>query len=1045
MSLNLDLLAQVKNRLQVADAPTQVIPDFQNLILFGTQIDPLQKQPSPSKATPKGTKNTPQAYRLPQLPLDASEFTQVIGSSTQADSLDAACRQSESPVASQSSLFGSPTQVIRPKPATSHELEQELTHVSLTDEEKDLDDADTTRDSSVQKVITTKAELQQIERDLSEQKRVRSIQPHFEQAQLDPLQQLFDAFESEDETAPVASDAHTSSSPPTSPLLEPKGSEPPEDTDVLAAIDSAPTATKKAKKKSPIDEYAHKLKLQMGLSPTKSHKVIDLDSDESSHEHDADDIPQLTKEQALVVKQKFSKRNLDSKLDLMKRQKQAKGESLFHELRKANARQLATRRQNNPDLEIIKEIEREEEEVGSLLEREMDRVRRIRKKEKRQEKIKQALLSGALGNDNDDEANDADYKDADSNDDNASEVPDSDIASASESELLDGLGSDAETTLVPRRARAHRVADSGDEESEDSQNEDKITAKKPEPGRMDDSYMFGGHSSQISDAGSDSDSMKIQTRRTQVSASPRKDLLVQDPSFEHQLFLNLPPRGAPRDSSTQESVVVGHVPNLSFQEISSTQNAETQVDSDSQMRQTLEPTQVDTTNVLTQVDDTQPDIFGSQKDLLTQMEDPNAEESDDEDLVNAVARGRSKIQENAVKAVESEDEEDDQEAMKEQLAIYEAKLRRQELRARKRRKDLERRGLKGIVEGEAEESDDEWKGIGGADNEESDQANSEDERMIDNNFNLVLNDEEVRRKFMEQYQIKDRHELEKLIDDIKNHKLTKRARANRFDIELSDEEDEILLAYRRQKLAEQKQRLAESQKLMKSANSEKSKAFFESMTEDSQPFKIDWEESDVDSDSAESANGDTQKDDTEEAMQAKHTTLLKELFVQKQLSFLNSIAEDTYATVQIQSERLHGLDAEEIDDMAALKSRSLLSLYSRSKAHQPVEPAKRAVEEVSTDEDDCGPVFKKPSVVSSFKAHQDKSRTGVSALFSGVTINKQYKVASGSKSSITYMSRQSKVRSSAVPLRSARAIEIEERVDQVRSRSGIFRSNHKFA
>lgn len=73
---------------------------------------------------------------------------------------------------------------------------------------------------------------------------------------------------------------------------------------------------------------------------------------------------------------------------------------------------------------------------------------------------------------------------------------------------------------------------------------------------------------------------------------------------------------------------------------------------------------------------------------------------------------------------------------------------------------MERRGLKNIIEGEAEESEDEWKGLGGVDGEVSDVANSEDERMIDNNFNIDLKNEEIRKKFMEDYQIKDQKELE---------------------------------------------------------------------------------------------------------------------------------------------------------------------------------------------------------------------------------------------------------------------------------------------
>ena len=68
---------------------------------------------------------------------------------------------------------------------------------------------------------------------------------------------------------------------------------------------------------------------------------------------------------------------------------------------------------------------------------------------------------------------------------------------------------------------------------------------------------------------------------------------------------------------------------------------------------------------------------------------------------------------------------------------------------------------------------------------------------------------------MEEYQIKDQKELEKLLDDIKNHRLIKRTgiNSNGLDIEISDEEDQLLEAYRKQKFMEQQQRLLQNKKL----------------------------------------------------------------------------------------------------------------------------------------------------------------------------------------------------------------------------------------
>ena len=64
----------------------------------------------------------------------------------------------------------------------------------------------------------------------------------------------------------------------------------------------------------------------------------------------------------------------------------------MQKLREKHINQLKLNKLNNPDHLIMEELEKDEETMTSLLEREMERVRNIRKREKLQERAKLALL-----------------------------------------------------------------------------------------------------------------------------------------------------------------------------------------------------------------------------------------------------------------------------------------------------------------------------------------------------------------------------------------------------------------------------------------------------------------------------------------------------------------------------------------------------------------------------------------------------------------------------------------------------------------------------
>lgn len=1081
MLFDTSVLDRVKKRLH-GEKPqeenvedTQVIPDFSTSLLFGnvsTQEIPVAEKPTEQPAL----SGPGHAIKLPQLELDESDFfkpTQVIEPISQTQELTLGSTQ-VIPRHTQTNFLDKNdemTQEIPEIPEISTQtatLAAELTHTSLTDEENDLNEmADTTCDSSLQKTVTTKAELQKIEQDLSEQKRVQNIQPGFVKKEWNPMQQLLDAFDSDSEAEqPVNSEQGVHLSPSTSPIKVKKQGlgesevESDFEIDVLDLIENVHKKSPQKKKLSPIEEYAEKLKKQLNSSPTSSKPdmvVLDDSDDEVDIDSsDESDVPKLTKEQAFVIRQKFSRKNfLKTNMNNPRFHKTMPkpGNSLFNDLRRANANQLSELKKNNPDSELIEEIEKEEEEMGNLLEREMERVRRIRKKEKLMEKAQKVLLA---------EKSDEDYDDAkpDSANEIGSEVPDSDLDSvdydSSEDEKNDS-GSEQGAHTEKRINRSRRVVLSDDDEEEEdvlsfaqvplSLSQKHVLAQNDE--RTDDSYMFGGQTQENGFDDNDDPVMQIHSDMARpespVSSVIEKGIDTLRTDLE-KLFANLPPPTATQESSILEATEPLQHETISFQDSLPTQRVGDEG-----------------SFLATQVDGPSLNGTSTQDDRILPTQQDVYSDNDEDDIHSALDNGRRRIRQNLQQALvkdnlnpeESEDEEAeevDEEELKQRLAIYEAKIRRKELKARKLRKDMERRGLKGIVEGEAEESDDEWKGIGGREKEDSDQANSEDERMIDNTFNINLNDDEVRKKFMEQYQIKDRNELEKLMDDIKNHRLTKRSRANKFDIELSDEEDEILMAYRRQKLDEQKQRLLENQKMMLSSKSEKTKAFFECI-QDEPNFAIlpetDLEVNELEDKEKDSAAEDSSHDVSDAESKPKKVAVLEESFVQKQLSFLSKTDEDDYFAIQKASDVQHGVD-DDGEDVSALKKKCLSSLYSRPTSAENLNESRKRPQEVvltDDDEDDFARVFKKPSMVSSFRSYRDKNAAQVSTnSFSGVTVNKHYKVASASTASITYMSKQSKSKQSApAAFKSSKAKDIEERVDRAKLETGFRSSRDNFA
>lgn len=816
------------------------------------------------------------------------------------------------------------------------ELAADVSHVTLTDEENDINEADVSVSADNYKDgIVSKKDLEEAEQFINIQKRSKDIRPQFEKQVVFTKDRLLAAFEDSDESE--VEEVPTKSTPATSPVKTVE----------------EPTQTKRP---NPLEKYAHNLKLNLAES-----NLIDLESEEEEEIPSSfkpptakvkQDLPEMSKEQKLLIKQKFSKKKMQGKTSATPKV----GNTFLAGLRKAHVEQLKAHRLANPHHELMEEIEKEEEIMGSLLEREMERARNIRKKEKLREKAKAALLSQGKGGDKSE---------------TVQNVPESEVE---ESEVAESdYSSDSE------------------EDEEASASEEEAEPIK----RTDDSYMFGG----AVDESFDHDDDMVTTTLSQQRALPVMPVIndSQDPSY--QLFQNLKPRSTHRTPQAPPTQVHGQLP--VFEDIKPSQ----------------EPTQADmvevsSTRVVSESQPTQADDDSDDEDDIKRTKGKRGivlgDISEEEGETDPAKEKQEDEGEKKEEDDEGEVEEIDPEEAQRRIKEYEQKIRRKELKERKRRKALERKGVKDIVDGEAEESEDEWKGLGGEDGDVSDQANSDDEKMIDNDFRIDLKNEEVRKKFMDDYQIKDQKELEKLLDDVKNHRLTKKVARNGFDVELSDEEDELLAAYRKQRFAEQQLRLMQNKKVHDLAQNDKTKAFFSSMQEENSVIRLDSDEEDEEE--------ETQEPNETEPVQQKLLQPKKikvdEAYIQKQLSFLTSVNddEDQYMRVQALSNIQHGVESDDDVDIEAFKS-LCVSRMTSMRSETPEELKKRAHDE-DTDADDetdedIMPVFKKPSFIQSFRSFHEQQGVQVKEgkRFSGVVVSNQYRVASGSKASITYASK----------------------------------------
>ncbi|KAL2404650.1 hypothetical protein ABEF93_006668 [Exophiala dermatitidis] len=181
-----------------------------------------------------------------------------------------------------------------------------------------------------------------------------------------------------------------------------------------------------------------------------------------------------------------------------------------------------------------------------------------------------------------------------------------------------------------------------------------------------------------------------------------------------------------------------------------------------------------------------------------------------------------------------------------------------------------------IVDEAAEESEDEYAGLGGASDEDiNDEENEEDRKMIDEDTQVGAGDEaKLAKLFADRERQQDEAAVSKLLKDITTGAL-RRKRGN-DDLDLSDEEDALVRRReaKRREFARMRRELLKDEAVGKIAEDKKKEAFLRSLEDrpvsDDEDDDFDLPETPLEEESQPAAEAETQPKESEAPTTAKH-------------------------------------------------------------------------------------------------------------------------------------------------------------------------------
>jgi hypothetical protein len=755
--------------------------------------------------------------------------------------------------------------------------------------------------------------------------------------------------------------------------------------------------------------------------PANKPDVIELDDSEDSD--DGIDL-QVSKSTMLDIKAKFSKKTIESKRTKHQHGTLTKSQ-ILEKLKNASKKQIMESRSLFPeDQEKIDMLQPQELDVESLLRRYVEHAKIVKDQERK--KYKSTPIHES---DDDDEyehvpESDVPESEVEEEEEEAENENDEDTEAAIEaieSTQIKKATVDEEQTILKFKSRKRNVINDQDDE-EDEVDELFSVLNKHEPDSNINLGSFGGNFSQNQNQTQKlKDMFGISFTQAFDDASQSPDVALR--SGSGGIFSELRKNGQ-RVLSQDVSLT-----NVYLRDFSLDLNFETQEvkqviydDHDTQLREVNPPAaeaQYDSVN--------RQNIDSSPKDLELSQVSQATQDNLDSPIKTHYRKRLFRKSEAPDSEAESDEEEETQEDRLKRAEFYKEQ-RRKEIEEQKLLKEqMKSRGLDKIMEKEAEESEDEWFGVGGADGERSDEENSEDEKMFDDITEIKQDRSELAKKIAAEEAVTDQKMLMKILKDLETGNWKRRGDGDADGFDFLDEEDELMRRYRMYQQSKLREKFEEDEKLRQLARDKKSKAFFESIAEDSSTSRKDIfdrmesEESSPDDDEENPFVDKSAKDKLKCPEEVKHKKKIRitEAFVQKSLSFLTELDV-------IPQKNMNYLDEDDsFEDLHTLKQRSLIQLSDKT-------PQRKQVIDVDLSSSPTD-VFKIPSLARRSFMHSEASIKS-----NEVTISTSYKAASSAKASIMSFGKAKAI--AKVDVESHRVLKARKIEKKVKKTSGVLKS-----
>lgn len=196
--------------------------------------------------------------------------------------------------------------------------------------------------------------------------------------------------------------------------------------------------------------------------------------------------------------------------------------------------------------------------------------------------------------------------------------------------------------------------------------------------------------------------------------------------------------------------------------------------------------------------------------------------------------------------VERADEEDKEEVEVEDVVenVFDLMKKASKKKPKKDPIDMEklRADTKGLVHDQAEESEDEYAGIGGASDDEADAGrDSEMEDLMDDTNNETVDEAGIAAYYAEREKVQDEKDVNKLLKDLQSGLLRKK-RGAEFDLDDSDDDDdgEARRRAKRRQMAKMRKELMKDGNIEKIANNPKRLAFLSAIEDRDRDEEMDF-------------------------------------------------------------------------------------------------------------------------------------------------------------------------------------------------------------